>query len=329
MNKLILPNQTDFQLKSTFWLSVTAGSLILPFAIYHLTHQSWQIGMGALIVAIGLFIGTWSCYRKAYNSVYTFVLLTPISTVLVAYLTNTVGVSGSFWSYPTVLLFYFMMSERQAWISNLVFVVTMLPLAWGLLETHEAVRFSVTLILVSAYAAIFLRVISRLYRERCEQAITDALTGLYNRSLLKDSLVQAIHQTNRTDTAFTLISMDIDFFKEVNDELGHDMGDHVLVQLGAFLKDFFRESDRVFRTGGEEFLILVYNTNEASSIDIAERLRRDIENLTLIPGRSVTVSIGVAGPGSEKDWKLWMKTCDDNLYEAKNSGRNRVVACST
>jgi len=328
MNKLISPDQSEFQFKSTFWLSATAGSLILPFAIYHLTYQSWQIGMGAMIVTLGLFVGTWSCYRKTYNSLYTFLLLTPVSTVLVAYLTNTVGISGSFWSYPTVLLFYFMMSERQALISNTIFVATMLPLVWGLLETHEATRFSVTLILVSAYAAIFHRVFSRLYRERCEQAITDTLTGLYNRSLLKDSLVQAIHQINRADTAFTLISMDIDFFKEINDELGHDIGDHVLVQLGAFLKDFFRESDRVFRTGGEEFLILVYNANEASSVDIAERLRTDIENLSLVPGRTLTVSIGVAGPGSEKDWKLWMKACDDNLYEAKNSGRNRVVACS-
>ena len=106
-----------------------------------------------------------------------------------------------------------------------------------------------------------------------------------------------------------------------------DIGDHVLMQMGAFLKDFFRDSDKVFRTGGEEFLILVYNTDEANSIDLAEKLRRDIENLPLIPGRMVTVSIGVVGLGSEKDWKKWMKTCDKNLYEAKNRGRNRVVAC--
>ena len=328
MNTLISPHQTDFQLKSTFWLSVTAGSLILPFAIYHLTHQNWQIGIGAIIISLALFLCAWSCHKKTYKSVYVFFLLTPFSTLFVAYLTNTVGMSGTYWSYPTVLLFYFMMSERQAWISNIVFILTIIPLAWHLLETQEAIRFSVTFILVSTYAAIFLRVITRQYRELREQAITDKLTGLYNRSLLQDSLAQAIHQTNRTDTAFTLISMDIDCFKEINDELGHDMGDHVLMQLGAFLKDFFRDSDKVFRTGGEEFLILVSNTDEANSIDIAERLRRDIENLSLIPDRVVTVSIGVAGLGSAKDWKQWMKACDKNLYEAKNSGRNRVAACS-
>ena len=122
--------------------------------------------------------------------------------------------------------------------------------------------------------------------------------------------------------------MDIDYFKAINDELGHDIGDHVLMQLGAFLKDSFRDSDKVFRIGGEEFLILLYNTDEANSIDIAEKIRRGIENISLIPGRTVTVSIGVAGLGSGKGWEQWMKACDKNLYEAKNSGRNRVVAAA-
>lgn len=329
MNTLTSRHQTDFYLKSTFWLSVTAGSLVLPFGIYHLTHQHGGIGVGAMITTLSLYLVAWSCHRKTYKTVYTFIWLTPFTTLFVAYLTNKLGISGTYWCYSTVLLYYFMMTERQAWISNIVFALINVPLAWQLLETHEAIRFSITFLLVCVYSAIFLRVISRQYSELSEQAFTDKLTGLYNRSLLQDSLVLAIHQANRTDTASTLISMDIDHFKEINDELGHDMGDQVLIQLGAFLNNFFRESDKVFRTGGEEFLILTYNIDEASSTDIAEKLRRDIENLSLIPGRMVTVSIGVAGLGSEKDWKQWMKTCDKNLYEAKNRGRNRVVACSS
>jgi diguanylate cyclase (GGDEF)-like protein len=158
-------------------------------------------------------------------------------------------------------------------------------------------------------------------------AITDKLTGLYNRTLLKDSLEQAIHQSKRTFTPFTLVIMDVDHFKKINDELGHEIGDDVLVQLGMFLKDFLRDSDKVFRIGGEEFLILLYNTDEANSIEIAEKLRKGIEGLSLIPDRTVTVSIGVAGLSSVSDWKQWMKVCDQNLYEAKNRGRNRVVVC--
>ncbi|MEW8563550.1 MAG: diguanylate cyclase, partial [Candidatus Thiodiazotropha sp.] len=76
-----------------------------------------------------------------------------------------------------------------------------------------------------------------------------------------------------------------------------------------------------------EFLIMLYNTDEADSINMAEKIRKGIENLSLIPDRKVTVSIGVAGLSSVRDWKHWMKTCDKNLYEAKNSGRNRFVVC--
>ena len=326
MNRTNSLHEADFHLKSTFWLSVIAGSLIIPFALYHLTHQHRGVGIGAVITTLSLYLVAWSCHKKIYKTVYTFVWLTPFTTLFVAYLTYKVGISGTYWCFSTVVLYYFMMSERQAWISNIVFALINLPLAWHLLETHEATRFSVTFMLVSAYAAIFLHIISRQYSELCQQAVTDKLTGLYNRTLLKDSLEQAIHEASRTSTPYTIICMDIDYFKEINDELGHDVGDDVLMHLGAFLKSFFRGSDKVFRIGGEEFLILVYNTDESSSMDVAEKMRGNIENLPMIPGRKVTVSIGVAGLGSMKCGKQWMKACDKNLYEAKNRGRNTVVA---
>ncbi|MBT3056057.1 MAG: GGDEF domain-containing protein [Candidatus Thiodiazotropha sp. (ex Codakia orbicularis)] len=327
MDDLNSRHQTEFHLKSTFWLSVTAATLILPFAFYHLTHQHVGIGIGAVITSLSLYLVAWSCHKKTYKTIYTFVWLTPFTTLFVAYLTNLLGITGTYWCYSTLILYYFMMSERQAWISNIIFALVNIPLVWHLFETHEAIRFTVTFSLVSAYSAIFLHIIAIQYSELQKMAITDKLTDVYNRTLLKDSLEQAIHQANRTNTAFTLIIMDVDHFKKINDELGHEIGDHVLMQLGAFLKDFLRDSDKIFRIGGEEFLILLYNTDEANSIDIAEKIRKGIENLSLIPGRAVTVSIGVAGLSSVTDWKQWMKTCDKNLYEAKNSGRNRVAVC--
>ncbi|MBT3016305.1 MAG: GGDEF domain-containing protein [Candidatus Thiodiazotropha sp. (ex Clathrolucina costata)] len=328
MDDLNSRHQTEFHLKSTFWLSVTAATLILPFAFYHLTHQHVGIGIGAVITSLSLYLVAWSCHKKTYKTIYTFVWLTPFTTLFVAYLTNLLGITGTYWCYSTLILYYFMMSERQAWISNIIFALVNIPLVWHLFETHEAIRFTVTFSLVSAYSAIFLHIIAIQYSELQKMAITDKLTDVYNRTLLKDSLEQAIHQANRTNTAFTLIIMDVDHFKKINDELGHEIGDHVLMQLGAFLKDFLRDSDKIFRIGGEEFLILLYNTDEANSVDIAEKIRKGIENLSLIPDRTVTVSIGVAGLSSVTDWKQWMKTCDKNLYEAKNSGRNRVAVCN-
>ncbi len=327
MDDLNSRHQTEFHLKSTFWLSVTAATLILPFSFFHLTHEHVGIGIGAVITSLSLYSVAWLCHRKTYKTIYTFVWLTPFTTLFVAYLTNLLGITGTYWCYSTLILYYFMMSERQAWMSNIIFALVNVPLVWHLFETHEAIRFSVTFFLVSAYSAIFLHIVARQYSELQKMAITDKLTNLYNRTLLSDSLEQAIHQANRTNTPFTLIIMDVDHFKKINDELGHDIGDHVLVQLGAFLKDFLRDSDKLFRIGGEEFLILLYNTDEANSVGIAEKIRKGIENLSLLPDRTVTVSIGVASLNSVRDWKQWMKTCDMSLYEAKNSGRNRVVVC--
>ncbi len=319
------PFQRKFRLKHTFWLSITAGVLILLISIFHILFQSKQIGFGALAVSIGLLLTSWHCYKKTYNSTYTFLLLIPFATFFVAYQIVSIGISFSFWCYPTVLLFYFVLTEHQARISNFLFVAVSLPLAWNLFDTPEAIRFSVTLIIVSVYAAIFLRVISGQNEELSQMVITDTLTGLYNRSLLKDSLEQAIHLSNRADTSYTLITLDIDHFKRINDDLGHEMGDQVLIGLSTFLKSFFRDSDRVFRIGGEEFLILVHNSDQKCSIKLAEKLRVGVENLQLLPNRSITVSVGVAEKGSEQDWKKWMRTCDMNLYKAKNSGRNKVV----
>jgi diguanylate cyclase (GGDEF)-like protein len=327
MDELNSRHQTDFHLKSTFWLSVTAATMILPFGFYHLTHQHTGIGIGAVITSLSLYLVAWGSYRKTYKTIYTFIWLTPFTTLFVAYLTNLLGITGTYWCYSTLILYYFMMSERQAWMSNIIFALVNVPLVWHLFETDEATRFTVTFTLVSAYSAIFLHVVARQYNELQKMAITDKLTDVYNRTLLKDSLEQAIHQANRTDAPFTLIVMDVDHFKKINDELGHDVGDNVLMQLGVFLKDFLRDSDKVFRIGGEEFLVLLYNTDEPNSIDIAEKIRKGIEKLSLLPDRTVTVSIGVAGLNSVKDWKHWMKTCDMNLYEAKKRGRNMVVVC--
>ncbi len=326
MDGLKSRHQTEFHLKSTFWLSITAATLILPFGFYHLSHQHVGIGIGAMITSLSLYLVAWLSHRKTYKTIYTFIWLTPFTTLFVAYITNIVGITGTYWCYSTLILYYFMMSERQAWMSNVLFALVNVPLVWHLFDTDEATRFTVTFTLVSAYSAIFLHIVARQYSELQKMAITDKLTDVYNRTLLKYSLEQAIHQANRTDTPFTLIILDVDHFKKINDELGHDIGDNVLEQLGLFLKNSLRDSDKVFRIGGEEFLILLYNTDEAGSIDVAEKLRKGIENLSLIPDRRVTVSIGVAGLGSVTDWKQWMKSCDMNLYAAKDGGRNMVVA---
>jgi diguanylate cyclase (GGDEF)-like protein len=158
------------------------------------------------------------------------------------------------------------------------------------------------------------------------KATTDPLTGLFNRSLLEDSLQQAIAQNQRTGVPMALITFDIDDFKSVNDTLGHDMGDEVLRGKGELLRRHTRSSDRAFRMGGEEFLVLVHNTGEGQGAEFAEYLRRDTELIDLLSDRKVTISVGVSELQKGMDVSAWMKACDEKLYKAKEDGRYRVVA---
>jgi len=156
--------------------------------------------------------------------------------------------------------------------------------------------------------------------------VTDALTGLLNRSVLDDALHHAIAQNRRSGLPMTLISLDVDHFKAINDSVGHDSGDAVLRELGRLVKSRTRGSDMAFRVGGEEFLILAHNTDESHSLHLADGLREQVAGAALVPGRRVTVSMGVAGLRDGMDAADWVRLCDERLYQAKREGRNRVVA---
>jgi len=224
-----------------------------------------------------------------------------------------------------VLSFYFILSERDAYIANFLYNIIILPVAWNTLRPGVALRFSVVLFGISIYASITIREIYRQHFLLKRQAITDSLTGLYNRSIVDYSLKYAIHISKRSGIPMSLIMIDIDYFKKINDTYGHDMGDAVLKSMGSFLKSFFRNSDMVFRVGGEEFLALLYNTDRSSGIILAQKLRKNVEQLVLVPQQKITISIGVCDLQPHYDPQEWMKKCDENLYQTKNGGRNQVV----
>lgn len=163
-------------------------------------------------------------------------------------------------------------------------------------------------------------------------AITDSLTGLFNyRKLTRDLQVEIV-RSRRYRHPFSLIMVDIDHFKECNDIYGHQVGDEVLRQVAKALDSDRREVDRVYRYGGEEFSVLLPETDWREAVAVAEKLRRRIESLEVkIEGRheplKTAVSMGVASfPNDSDDLDGLAARSDEALYVAKNSGRNRVVA---
>lgn len=166
----------------------------------------------------------------------------------------------------------------------------------------------------------------RLEQELEHAALRDSMTGLLNRR----QFYNITEQTNPADLPaqqqFSLLLVDTDHFKNINDVFGHQKGDEVLISLSRMLEDCSRKDDYVFRWGGEEFVILLPRTTLEHALQIAETLRAAVAQIT-IPGLPrFTVSIGVARHNQGESIDDLFKRVDDALYRAKNDGRNKVLA---
>ncbi|MBF0239463.1 MAG: sensor domain-containing diguanylate cyclase, partial [SAR324 cluster bacterium] len=169
----------------------------------------------------------------------------------------------------------------------------------------------------------------RLMNTLKDSAIKDTLTGLYNRRLLQESGDSIVSGVLRRKKTLGLLMVDLDYFKQVNDTYGHDVGDQVLSTLAVVLKSSVRTSDIVIRFGGEEFLIILMDVEDGESLKIAEKIRSNIEKMEVKVHDGVlkkTGSIGLSEFPKDTDgfWQA-IKYADISLYFAKESGRNRVI----
>jgi len=153
---------------------------------------------------------------------------------------------------------------------------------------------------------------------------TDLLTNLYNRTKISQLLEDEIARSKRSGEPFSILLMDIDLFKKINDTFGHQMGDLVLIQFAKSAKESLRRYDTIGRWGGEEFLVVCPNTNKEEAIKVAERLRICIYETDYPTNTKHSVSIGIASLCPEDTSHMLVAKADDALYQAKNKGRNQV-----
>ncbi len=166
------------------------------------------------------------------------------------------------------------------------------------------------------------------YLNAMQTATRDALTGVGNRIALEITAEREIAMARRTNQPTAILVLDIDHFKRINDRYGHSAGDRVLVETARKLRENCRESDSVFRFGGEEFVVLLSQTEENGAFAIAERIRNAIATMNTQyeqTGIHVTASIGIACLNRSETLHAWFDRADRALYLAKQAGRNRVV----
>lgn len=154
--------------------------------------------------------------------------------------------------------------------------------------------------------------------------MTDGLTGLLNRIHIQEYIHSEVERFGRYNLAASLIFLDIDHFKEINDTHGHNTGDKVLQKFSNILQENIRNTDFAGRWGGEEFILLLPNTDVVQARIFAEKLRKKIEDSDTDDIITITASLGVSQIEIGESWETWVKRTDAAMYRAKSNGRNRV-----
>lgn len=192
-----------------------------------------------------------------------------------------------------------------------------------------------TMLYVPLAGSLFLSLIYMLEKKRrvaiaernkfMQESKHDTLTGLYNRQFFNDSARIELERTRRVPSTFSVIMIDIDDFKKINDTEGHAVGDAVLTVFAQVLEKTVRQIDVVARWGGEEFLILCRDTNEQGALTLAGKIRNALRQTTFACHQNVTASIGLASVTEAQNLEDLIKLADMRMYEAKRNGKDQII----
>ena len=153
----------------------------------------------------------------------------------------------------------------------------------------------------------------------------DSLTKLYNQKFLEEVLERKIQAHNRYGEEFSVLFIDVDHFKKVNDTKGHLVGSKILVELGNLIKKNLRRTDYAFRYGGDEFVAILSRSELKQAQTVAEKIRKEVEKTQFSEGLNITVSVGIAGvPHHINTAEGVLKMADEAMYEGKKQGRNTI-----
>jgi len=243
------------------------------------------------------------------------------------------GVSGYFIIHPWVMIAAHLMF-RPRLHSNFSMVDLVLE-EFARAFSLKMLPWGVAFAMISALTGVFygrgrqaiaaLRVSEQRFKE---MSITDDLTGLYNSRHFFSRLKAEIERTDRYSHPLTLLMLDLDNFKQYNDAFGHLSGDRVLAETGNIIRRSIRSTDSAYRYGGEEFAVILPESGGQEALYFAERIRKSFESEALFAhkkdGLRVTVSIGVAQYVPEEEISAFIQRADENMYAAKNAGKNRI-----
>ncbi|MBA6290597.1 GGDEF domain-containing protein [Colwellia sp. MB3u-4] len=276
----------------------------------------------ALVVVTAVFFVFVYFTRKVNTAKLAFTIFLSLAIVTIVVIR---GQSHLFWLYPAIISFYYILPVRPAsiicFIAIMVIAITLLPIT----GTLEFLTISLTLSLTAVFSYIIFDNYDKTNSKLALLASIDPLTSSGNRRALDQTLENIIADQKRAASNVSLLLLDLDHFKKINDDYGHANGDIVLVELVALIQKHSRSMDALYRYGGEEFIILPLKVDVTEAKQVAEKLRALVEKTTFSDDIPVTVSIGIAQYRQGETAEAWISRADAALYLAKDNGRNCVV----
>ncbi|MEW6982655.1 GGDEF domain-containing protein [Colwelliaceae bacterium 6471] len=312
-----------FSTKEVVILAISLISFIgiFPFCIIRFINKEWTIAVFDLILSllsIFIFLYVWNTHKTTLAK-YILSALFVFASLATIELKGVVQIP---WLFPSMIGVFFLLDRKVGLFVNMISLTVSLFMLSDKLPLIQLLTFIVTIVSTNLFAFAFSLQNYRQQKKLVSIARKDPLTGVLNRRAFNEAINEIVMRQNRNFTSQSLILLDIDEFKAINDEWGHDIGDEVLINLTKAILKKLRKTDRLFRIGGEEFAILPYETNQEMSANIAENIRIAIEQSQLLTNKTVTISLGIATYQSGESYPQWFKRADRALYEAKEKGKN-------
>lgn len=235
------------------------------------------------------------------------------------------GIEQIHWAYPALVIIFYFLRPKLALLLSGISIAVILPAIEPFTATLNALKIFSTLTVNVVCAYIFASVTRKQQIELQNLTKKDPLTKIGNRSAMDTAISEAFEAHKNASSPVSALMIDIDHFKDINDQHGHHMGDMILVKTAELIDNNVRTSESVYRYGGEEFVVIARDMPPEDAVQLAERLRLRISNYIFDNGIKITISVGVTEVNDADNTRQWLHRADQALYHAKESGRNRVV----
>jgi len=266
-----------------------------------------------------IFAQSWFSKKVKYLNTFAVVSL----MMGVSWVMNMKGLSMIFWAFPTMGVTYFLLKSRAGLIVNILFIVGITLIFFDTLTKNNVLSIYPSLILVCFFGFV-LSLCTEIQNKNLLRLVSeDTLTGVKNRRSFNEKIDEILANYKQSPKPVSMLVLDLDYFKKINDSHGHKQGDQVLIDFAQTVKSIIRSTDYIYRFGGEEFVVIAHSSLENSGV-LGDSIREFIKISPSLSKYNVTVSIGVSEIEAADDADSFFRRADNALYEAKSSGRNAV-----